>query len=207
MLDVLCNLTTIQTSGDASEYVHGWDLLLSLLQDTTHDKARLAEEERRKSRIPFPIANETQVANIKAPRRFTSWMRELMFILDKYIEPISFLAGALDFRFESAYRQLRVSQEQGAPTNLERDGGSVMVDEGVVEYLVSKFLIPVYMNNRVWKPNSLIQITHLRLICTVITNPPTCYKKQYNPNDQELVRLEFMDSGFERVSRVRGRAL
>ncbi|KAM3582183.1 hypothetical protein VKS41_005610 [Umbelopsis sp. WA50703] len=179
MLDVLCNLTTIQTSGDASEYVHGWDLLLSLLQDTTHDKARLAEEERRKSRIPFPIANETQVANIKAPRRFTSWMRELMFILDKYIEPISFLAGALDFRFESAYRQLRVSQEQGAPTNLERDGGSVMVDEGVVEYL----------------------ITHLRLICTVITNPPTCYKKQYNPNDQELVRLEFMDSGFERVSR------
>lgn len=61
-----------------------------------------------------------------------------MFILDKYIEPISFLAGALDFRFESAYRQLRVSHETGATPNLETDSGSVMVDEGVVEYLVSK---------------------------------------------------------------------
>ncbi|KAJ2956268.1 hypothetical protein NQZ79_g7862 [Umbelopsis isabellina] len=179
MLDVLCNLTAIQTSGDGSEYVHGWDLLLSLLQDTNNDKERLAEEERRKSRIPFPIANETQAAKTKAPCRFTSWMRELMFILDKYIEPISFLAGALDFRFESAYRQLRVSHEKGAAPNLERDGGSVMVDEGVVEYL----------------------ITHLRLICTVITNPPTCYKKDYTASDQELVRLEFMSSGFERVSR------
>jgi hypothetical protein len=64
-------------------------------------------------------------------------MRELMFIIDKYIEPIAFLAGALDFRFESAYRQLRISQEQGNSRILDRDGGSVMVDEGVVEYLVS----------------------------------------------------------------------
>jgi hypothetical protein len=152
---VLCNLTAIQTSGDASEYVHGWDLLLSLLQDTNHDKERLAEDDRRKSRIPFPIANETQVAKNKAPCRFTSWMRELMFILDKYIEPISFLAGALDFRFESAYRQLRVSHEKGAPPNLERDGGSVMVDEGVVEYLVGTFFGPWIKSTSSWKTNSI----------------------------------------------------
>jgi hypothetical protein len=138
MLDVLCNLTAIQTSADCSEYVHGWDLLLSLLQDTNRDRELLDEEDQRKAKIPFPIATESQVAKHKTPRRFTSWMRELMFIMDKYIEPIAFLAGALDFRFESAYRQLRVSQEQGnSRINLDRDGGSVMVDEGVVEYLVS----------------------------------------------------------------------
>jgi hypothetical protein len=138
MLDVLCNLTAIQTSVDCSEYVHGWDLLLSLLQDTNRDRELLDEEDQRKAKIPFPIATESQVAKHKTPRRFTSWMRELMFIIDKYIEPIAFLAGALDFRFESAYRQLRISQEQGnSRINLDRDGGSVMVDEGVVEYLVS----------------------------------------------------------------------
>jgi len=138
MLDVLCNLTAIQTSVDCSEYVHGWDLLLSLLQDTNRDRELLDEEDQRKAKIPFPIATVSQVAKHKTPRRFTSWMRELMFIIDKYIEPIAFLAGALDFRFESAYRQLRISQEQGnSRINLDRDGGSVMVDEGVVEYLVS----------------------------------------------------------------------
>ncbi|KAI9290203.1 armadillo-type protein [Umbelopsis sp. AD052] len=180
MLDVLCTLTTIQTSPDCNEYVHGWDLLLSLLQDNSRDRELLSKEDQKKSKIPFLMEDETGHVPKTSPRRFTSWMRELMFIMDKYIERIAFLAGALDFRFESAYRQLRVSQDQGhSKINLQRDSGSVMVDEGVVEYL----------------------ITHLRLICTVITNPPTCYKKRYEAADQELVRIEFMESGFDRVAR------
>lgn len=137
MLDVLCTLTTIQTSPDCNEYVHGWDLLLSLLQDNSRDRELLSQEDQKKAKIPFLIEDEAGNVPKTTSRRFTSWMRELMFIMDKYIERIAFLAGALDFRFESAYRQLRVNQEHGhSKINLERDSGSVMVDEGVVEYLV-----------------------------------------------------------------------
>jgi hypothetical protein len=137
MLDVLCTLTTIQTAADCNKYVHGWDLLLSLLQDNSRDRELAEQEAKQKPKMPFPIVDDTDIAPNTSPRRFTGWMRELMFIVDKYIEVIAMFAGALDFRFESAYRQLRICQEQGySSTNLDRDSGSVMVEEGVVEYLV-----------------------------------------------------------------------
>jgi hypothetical protein len=159
MLDVLCTLTSIQTSPDCNEYVHGWDLLLSLLQDNSRDRELLNQEDQKKAKIPFLIEDETGNVPKTTPRRFTSWMRELMFIMDKYIERIAFLAGALDFRFESAYRQLRVSQEQGHPKiNLERDSGSVMVDEGVIEYLVRLHSWPEWMLT--WNTHSCLTPQH-----------------------------------------------
>jgi hypothetical protein len=84
--------------------------------------------------------------------RYTAWMRELQYTVEKEIEPITFLAQVLDYKFESAFRQLRIKssqQEQVAsdppPSNLDQEAastleegtGSVMVDDGVVEYLVS----------------------------------------------------------------------
>lgn len=121
------------------------------------------------------------------PPRYTTWMRELCYTVDKHIEPITYLAGVLDYRFDSVFKQIRGERlNSGARGNMvgaglkdeseeeDADGerkrvwkqrarstgrarknggmrskrgmkkqatmvkqeGLVMVDEGVVEYLV-----------------------------------------------------------------------
>jgi hypothetical protein len=163
MLDVLCTLASLQTQGQAV-YVHGYDILQQLLLDTPEDLALKAQEDDEKpvartSHYPFPMTlkeAEDQESNGPAssrPPRYSAWMRELAFTVDKSIEPITFLSQVLDYRFESAFKQMKIQPDASnlnwkqavneqiasnptAPT--VQPAGSVMVDEGVVDYLVSK---------------------------------------------------------------------
>lgn len=50
--------------------------------------------------------------------------------------------------------------------------------------------------------NLVIQVTHLRLIRTVVTTPPTSYVGCYDEREQEKIRLELMLSGFDKISKV-----
>lgn len=161
MLDVLCTLASLQTQGQAV-YVHGYDILQQLLLDTPEDLALQAQEEDEKpvartSHYPFPMTlREAQVhetgdtVNARPPR-YSAWMRELAFTVDKSIEPITFLAQVLDYRFESAFKQLKIQPDannanwkQAVNDQIASNpaakpvqaNGSVMVDEGVVDYLV-----------------------------------------------------------------------
>jgi hypothetical protein len=162
MLDVLCTLASLQTQGQAI-YVHGYDILQQLLLDTPEDLALQAQEDDEKpvnrvSHYPFPMTlkeakeHETGDAEPNNSPRYTAWMRELAFTVDKSIEPITFLAQVLDYRFESAFKQLKIQPDannanwkQAVNEQIAKDpsanpvqaGGSVMVDEGVVDYLVS----------------------------------------------------------------------
>ncbi|KAI8332918.1 hypothetical protein BC941DRAFT_516672 [Chlamydoabsidia padenii] len=125
--------------------------------------------------------------------RYTAWMRELQYTVEKEIEPITFLAQVLDYKFESAFRQLRIkppTQQHHStedmtdidqPVGFQEEGTStVMVDDGVVEYLIS----------------------HLRLINTIVATPPTFYSGVYNDRDREKVRLEIMLSGFDKIAKA-----
>ncbi|CAO3589932.1 unnamed protein product [Absidia cylindrospora] len=138
--------------------------------------------------------------------RYTAWMRELQYTVEKEIEPITFLAQVLDYKFESAFRQLRikpptpqqeeesntaaaaaVDQQSGLNSTLdvqkesqEEGTGSVMVDDGVVEYLIA----------------------HLRLINTIVATQPTFNTGTYDDRDQEKVRLEIMMSGFDKIAKA-----
>lgn len=162
MLDVLCTLASLQTQGQAI-YVHGYDILQQLLLDTPEDLALQAQEDDEKpanrvSHYPFPMTlkeakeHETGDTEPNNSPRYTAWMRELAFTVDKSIEPITFLAQVLDYRFESAFKQLKIQPDvnnvnwkQAVNEQIAKDpsanpvqaGGSVMVDEGVVDYLVS----------------------------------------------------------------------
>ncbi|ORZ14062.1 armadillo-type protein [Absidia repens] len=136
--------------------------------------------------------------------RYTAWMRELQYTVEKEIEPITFLAQVLDYKFESAFRQLRIKpptsqqqletsdtaaadQDSGLNSTLdvqkgtqEEGTGSVMVDDGVVEYLIA----------------------HLRLINTIVATQPTFNTGTYDDRDREKVRLEIMMSGFDKVAKA-----
>ncbi|KAG2182505.1 hypothetical protein INT43_007436 [Umbelopsis isabellina] len=204
MLDVLCTLASLQTQGQTI-YVHGYDILQQLLLDTPEDLALQAQEDDEKpvnrvSHYPFPMTlkeakeHETGDTELNNSPRYTAWMRELAFTVDKSIEPITFLAQVLDYRFESAFKQLKIQPDvnnvnwkQAVNEQIAKDpsanpvqaGGSVMVDEGVVDYL----------------------ITHLRLMCTLITTPPTTYRGVWDPYSQEALRMELMESGFDKIAR------
>ncbi|ORZ24297.1 hypothetical protein BCR42DRAFT_446262 [Absidia repens] len=130
--------------------------------------------------------------------RYTAWMRELQYTVEKEIEPITFLAQVLDYKFESAFRQLRITppthqqdatiaakQPELDTINGEKDAqeegtGSVMVDDGVVEYLIA----------------------HLRLINTVVSTQPTFHTAPYDDYGREKVRTEVMMSGFDKISKA-----
>jgi hypothetical protein len=163
MLDVLCTLASLQTQGQPV-YVHGYDILQQLLLDTPEDLAMQAQEVDEKpiaraSHYPFPMTlKEAQDQDgtdpsSSRPPRYSAWMRELAFTVDKSIEPITFLSQVLDYRFESAFKQMKIQpdaknvnwkqavNEQIASNPAAatvQPAGSVMVDEGVVDYLVSK---------------------------------------------------------------------
>jgi hypothetical protein len=165
LLNLLCTLATLQTSRASEvEYVHGYDVLRRLLLDRPSD--RLSDDEEKKSQpkhvSPFPISLKTDPKEIlqmimeKDPNgqtigqeykwdldelkpRYTSWMRELEQTVEHHIETITFLAQVLNYDFKSAYRQLKMRQnqtEQEAAANPE-SSGSVMTEEGVVDYIVS----------------------------------------------------------------------
>ncbi|KAI9018573.1 armadillo-type protein [Phycomyces nitens] len=214
LLNILCTLTTLQTkpAHSSSRYVHGYDILRQLLLDRPSDRIldETGYEQSTKADLPFRMSlktdpheimkvileNEDQTgmseADMDAPKpRYTAWMREIQYTVDRHIEPITFLAQVLDYKFESAFRQLKLkSQEErsksdGSPGSSNsaqanpEEGGLVMVDEGVVDHL----------------------ITHLRLICTIVTTPPTTYRGDITPREQEKVRLEIMLSGFDKISK------
>ncbi|CAO3690078.1 unnamed protein product [Umbelopsis vinacea] len=204
MLDVLCTLASLQTQGQAV-YVHGYDILQQLLLDTPEDLALQAQQDDEKnvartSHYPFPMTlkeaqeHETGDTVNSRPPRYSAWMRELAFTVDKSIEPITFLAQVLDYRFESAFKQLKIQPDannanwkQAVNDQIASNpaakpiqaNGSVMVDEGVVDYM----------------------ITHLRLMCTLITTPPTTYRGIWDAYSQEALRMELMESGFDKIAR------
>ncbi|KAL0082530.1 armadillo-type protein [Phycomyces blakesleeanus] len=215
-LNILCTLTTLQTkpTHNSSKYVHGYDILRQLLLDRPSDRIldETGCEQSSKTDLPFRMSLKTNPQEIMkvilenedhpggisetdmdSPKpRYTAWMREIQYTVDRHIEPITFLAQVLDYKFESAFRQLKLkSQEEraksdgspGSSCSAQADpeeGGLVMVDEGVVDHL----------------------ITHLRLICTIVTTPPTTYRGETTPREQEKVRLEIMLSGFDKISKA-----
>ncbi|KAI9245394.1 armadillo-type protein [Helicostylum pulchrum] len=210
LLNLLCTLATLQTNRSPDiEYVHGYDVLRRLLLDRPTD--RLYEEEDKKNQpkhiSPFPISLKTDPKEIlqmimendpngetigkeyewdhdELKPRYTCWMRELQYTVERHIETITFLAQVLNYDFKSAYRQIRMRQSQSeqearAASNPEADG-AVMTEEGVVDYI----------------------ITHLRLIRTVVTTQPTTYTGYYDEREQEKMRLELMLSGFDKISKI-----
>ncbi|KAI8091657.1 armadillo-type protein [Thamnidium elegans] len=210
LLNLLCTLATLQTNRSPDiEYVHGYDVLRRLLLDRPND--RLYEEEDKKNLpkhvSPFPISLKTDPKEIlqmimendpngetigkeyewdhdELKPRYTCWMRELQYTVERHIETITFLAQVLNYDFKSAYRQIKMRQSQSeqearAASNPEADG-AVMTEEGVVDYI----------------------ITHLRLIRTVVTTQPTTYTGYYDEREQEKMRLELMLSGFDKISKI-----
>ncbi|KAG0738922.1 hypothetical protein G6F57_008774 [Rhizopus arrhizus] len=210
LLNLLCTLATLQTNCSADvEYVHGYDVLRRLLLDRPTD--RLVDDEDKKKQIkhqaPFPMTLKTDPQEIlqmimendpngqaigreyewdrdELKPRYTAWMRELQYTVERHIETITFLAQVLNYDFKSAYRQIKARQsgmnEEEQEEEQEEASGSVMTEEGVVDYIV----------------------THLRLIRTVVTTPPTSYVGCYDEREQEKIRLELMLSGFDKISKI-----
>ncbi|ORE08210.1 hypothetical protein BCV72DRAFT_289135 [Rhizopus microsporus var. microsporus] len=214
LLNLLCTLATLQTNCSPNvEYVHGYDVLRRLLLDRPTD--RLVDDEEKKSQqkhsAPFPMTLKTDPQEIlqmimendpngqiigreyewdrdELKPRYTAWMRELQYTVERHIETITFLAQVLNYDFKSAYRQIKAKQgvndtysSEGANSQNEEDSsGTVMTEEGVVDYIV----------------------THLRLIRTVVTTPPTSYVGCYDEREQEKIRLELMLSGFDKISKI-----
>ncbi|RCI02409.1 hypothetical protein CU098_011643 [Rhizopus stolonifer] len=208
LLNLLCTLATLQTNCSAEiEYVHGYDVLRRLLLDRPTD--RLLDNEDKKDQVkknpPFPMTLKTDPQEIlqmimendpngqaigkeyewdsnELKPRYTAWMRELQFTAEQHIETITFLSQVLNYDFKSAYRQIKSRQNMvdETPQEEEEASGSVMTDEGVVDYIV----------------------VHLRLIRTVVTTPPTSYIGCYDEREQEKIRLELMMSGFEKISKI-----
>ncbi|KAI8352490.1 armadillo-type protein [Blakeslea trispora] len=209
LLNLMCTLATLQTNPSAQvEYVHGYDVLRRLLLDRPTDKLTTDEDDKKgaaKHTPPFPITLKTDPKDIlqmimendpngqaigetyewdrdQPLPRYTAWMRELQYTVEKHIETITFLAQVLNYDFNSAYRQMKVRQaqgEDGSTSSLEASG-TVMTEEGVVDYIV----------------------THLRLIRTVVTTQPTSYVGNYDERQQEKMRLELMMSGFDKISKI-----
>ncbi|KAI8141375.1 hypothetical protein BJV82DRAFT_174574 [Fennellomyces sp. T-0311] len=130
--------------------------------------------------------NETmmlKISNNETNRpRYTAWMREIQLTVDRHIEPMTYLAQILEYNFESAYRQLKANRQQqerndGLPPQ-DQEQPVVMVDEGVVDYL----------------------ITNLRLICTLVTTPGTAFSGTYDKYEEEKMRMEIMLSGFKKIT-------
>lgn len=144
LLSLLCTLPTIQTAHP--HYVHGYDALRQLLMDRPHDIVESPD-----SKEPFRMrlkADPETVMRTIAPGvsrpRYTAWMRELQLTVDRHIEPMTYLAQVLDYNFESAFRQLKTrsgnpyeqQQQQQQPLDQQEQQPTVMVDEGVVDYVV-----------------------------------------------------------------------
>ncbi|KAI8066237.1 armadillo-type protein [Gilbertella persicaria] len=207
LLNLLCTLATLQTSpSDKVEYVHGYDVLRRLLLDRPADRAEDQDKKGGASKLtsPFPISLKTDPKEIlqmimdndpngktigqeyewdpdELMPRYTAWMRELQYTVEKHIETITFLAQVLNYDFNSAYRQIKMRQNQAEDeTNEAEASGAVMTEEGVVDYIV----------------------THLRLIRTVVTTQPTSYTGHYDEREQEKMRLELMLSGFDKISKI-----
>ncbi|KAL9540810.1 hypothetical protein MBANPS3_009471 [Mucor bainieri] len=211
LLNLLCTLATIQTSRTTeAEYVHGYDVLRRLLLDRPSDALSNDENDKKdqpKHVSPFPISLKTDPKEIlqmimendpngqaigrdyewnrdELKPRYTAWMRELQYTVERHIETITFLASVLNYDFNSAYRQIK-SRQNGQPepsgnSNSAEASGAVMTEEGVVDYIV----------------------THLRLIRTVVTTQPTSYTGHYDEREQEKMRLELMLSGFDKISKI-----
>ncbi|KAG0169605.1 hypothetical protein DFQ28_003524 [Apophysomyces sp. BC1034] len=182
LLNILCTLTSLQTSPeDGGEYVHGYNVLRDLLMDHASDDIEA------KTELPFRISLKVdpqqmmKIIDTESERpRYTAWMREVQRTVERHIEHITLWAGVLGYKFESAFRQLKMKQDEDEQDRSKDEGsGLVMVDEGVVDYL----------------------ITHLRLIRTVVTTPPTTYQGVYGAQEQEKVRLEIMLSGFDKIAK------
>ncbi|EIE77395.1 hypothetical protein RO3G_02099 [Rhizopus delemar RA 99-880] len=174
LLNLLCTLATLQTNCSADvEYVHGYDVLRRLLLDRPTD--RLVDDEDKKKQIkhqaPFPMTLKTDPQEI------------LQMIMENDPNGQA-IAQVLNYDFKSAYRQIKARQsgmnEEEQEEEQEEASGSVMTEEGVVDYIV----------------------THLRLIRTVVTTPPTSYVGCYDEREQEKIRLELMLSGFDKISKV-----
>ncbi|OBZ91655.1 hypothetical protein A0J61_00289 [Choanephora cucurbitarum] len=209
LLNLMCTLATLQTDPSAQvEYVHGYDVLRRLLLDRPTDKLVNDEDDKKgaaKHTPPFPITLKTDPKDIlqmimendpngqaigqtyewdkdQPLPRYTAWMRELQYTVEKHIETITFLAQVLNYDFHSAYRQIKMRQTQGEDetSNQAEASGTVMTEEGVVDYI----------------------ITHLRLIRTVVTTQPTSYVGNYDGREQEKMRLELMMSGFDKISKI-----
>ncbi|ORZ00440.1 armadillo-type protein [Syncephalastrum racemosum] len=187
LLQLLCTLPSLQVTTRDGRYIHGYDVLCGLLLDKADDE----EDEKKDTNYPFRMSLKADPQTVMkmivkggvAPR-YTAWMREIQHTVDRHIEPITFLAQVLDYRFESAFRQLKSSPHQ-PPTKGDtlangEPEGLVMVDEGVVDYL----------------------ITHLRLIFTLVMTPPTQFQGEYDDYQQEKVRLEIMLSGFDKIAKA-----
>lgn len=188
LLQLLCTLPSLQVTTRDGRYIHGYDVLCGLLLD----KADVEEDEKKDTNYPFRMSLKADPQTVMkmivkdgvAPR-YTAWMREIQHTVDRHIEPITFLAQVLDYRFESAFRQLKSSPQQPQPPQVNtlpsgEPEGLVMVDEGVVDYL----------------------ITHLRLIFTLVMTPPTQFQGEYDDYQQEKVRLEIMLSGFDKTAKA-----
>jgi hypothetical protein len=169
LLNLLCTLATLQTNCSADvEYVHGYDVLRRLLLDRPTD--RLVDDEDKKKQIkhqaPFPMTLKTDPQEIlqmimendpngqaigreyewdrdELKPRYTAWMRELQYTVERHIETITFLAQVLNYDFKSAYRQIKARQsgmnEEEQEEEQEEASGSVMTEEGVVDYIVIYF--------------------------------------------------------------------
>ncbi|KAI8093621.1 armadillo-type protein [Halteromyces radiatus] len=224
ILCTLANLQTTQT--ETVPYIHGYDVLRRLLldcpsttQDTTGGTAMesntssssQSSNQSTEDSFPFRMTLKEDPQTVMKlilendpfysqgqpfKPRYTAWMRELQYTVEKEIEPITFLAQVLDYKFESAFRQLRIKPptpqqqqqkeqeeqalEQEAVEQKEEGTGSVMVDDGVAEYLIA----------------------HLRLINTIVATQPTFYTGPYDDRDREKVRLEIMMSGFDKIAKA-----
>ncbi|KAI9268694.1 armadillo-type protein [Sporodiniella umbellata] len=203
LLNLLCTLATLQTHCSANvEYIHGYDVLRRLLLDRPTDRL-LDKKNQAKQSPPFPMTLKTDPQEIlqmimendpngqaigkeyewslgELKPRYTAWMRELQYTVEQHIETITFLSQVLNYDFKSAYRQLKSRNNGTEDESTEEASGSVMTDEGVVDYIV----------------------THLRLIRTVVTTPPTSYVGCYDEREQEKIRLELMMSGFDKISKI-----
>jgi hypothetical protein len=174
LLNLLCTLATIQTNRSSDyAYVHGYDVLRRLLLNKATDK--LDDDDDKKGQpkhvSPFPITLKTDPREIlqmimdndpngkaigqeyqwdreELKPRYTAWMRELHFTVEKDIETITFLASALDYNFDSAYRQIKMRQDQN-DYNSETSAGTVMCEEGVVDYIVNicTYMVIFFSNN------------------------------------------------------------
>jgi hypothetical protein len=140
--------TATSNDGDGNSDKHDLPFRMTLKDDPQDIMKVVLEND------PFTTADQP------LKPRYTAWMRELQYTVEKEIEPITFLAQVLDYKFESAFRQLRIKpptpkQQQQQQQSLSADSGhvesntldqpgeaqeegtgTVMVDDGVVEYLV-----------------------------------------------------------------------
>lgn len=152
LFQILCTLPSLQVT-TGGEYVHGYDVLREILLDkpedlVVQDPSILASNHHHYTEddgpYPFPMSLKADTktlmrmitdGQVEKPR-YTAWMREIQSTVEKHIEPITFLSQVLEYDFASEFEQLQLKPDQSSSVHNKQPSDLIMVDEGVVDYLV-----------------------------------------------------------------------